>query len=199
MQFDSLLLSIHQTGREERGIFFNLRKFWNCLSKAVRRSGRCGSRRRQSTRARRRLLLSQAREQHQTQGQRQRQQTEGEQPSRFLHGNTSSIDSFSKIGRRRVQKVPGAGTRLRGQSGADSPLGSSEFIEKRTVQTVGAPSASLRPCGRPRGMVLVSRIPSATAGRDGYSFSLLVQRERTKEKRHSGGEDCDFFPSRDPP
>ena len=36
-------------------------------------------------------------------------------------------------------------------------------------------------------------------GRTGYSFSLLVQRERTKEKRHSGGEDCDFFPSRDPP
>ena len=85
------------------------------------------------------------------------------------------------------------------QANSEFGIRSSEFIEKRTVQTVGAPSASLRPCGRPRGMVLVSRIPSATAGRDGYSFSLLVQRERTKEKRHSGGEDCVFFPSRDPP
>ena len=41
--------------------------------------------------------------------------------------------------------------------------------------------------------------PFGECGERRTSFSLLVQRERTKEKRHSGGEDCDFFPAPDPP
>ena len=67
------------------------------------------------------------------------------------------------------------------QANSEFGIRSSEFIEKRTVQTVGAPSASLRPCGRPRGTVLVCRVLWRMRGERIFFLFACPKRKNQRE------------------